>query len=74
MTKVEAEATKDPKKLQAAKTMVPAAFSRRFLERIAWGIDRGEISARKTAEILGVEVSELQPLFAAQGLAVVIGL
>jgi Zn-dependent peptidase ImmA (M78 family)/transcriptional regulator with XRE-family HTH domain len=74
MTKTEAEATKEPKNSSFGKTVAPAAFSRRFLEQIAWGIDHGEISARKAAEILGVQVTDLQPLFAAQGVALIIGL
>jgi len=74
MTKEEALNAKEPQNPQLGESEMPALFSRRFLQRIAWGIDRGEISARKAAEILSVEVSELQPLFSTQGLAVVIGL
>lgn len=74
MTKKEAEAVKEPPRSKTVKDTPLAAFSRRFLERIAWGIDRGEISARRASEILGVEIGELQGLFSAQGVSVKIGL
>ena len=51
-----------------ASSVVPPAFSRRFLERMAWAITRGELSVRRLANLLEFDVSELKALFTEHGL------
>nr|WP_281720300.1 XRE family transcriptional regulator [Nitrosomonas nitrosa] len=41
----------------------PKLFSRRFVERLHWALDRGEISVRRAAELLDCTVEELEELF-----------
>jgi XRE family transcriptional regulator, fatty acid utilization regulator len=47
---------------------VPAAFSRRFMEKMGWAIDRGELSVRRLASLLEVNIEDLTELFIAHGL------
>lgn len=47
---------------------VPAAFSRRFMEKMGWAIDRGELSVRRLASLLEVTIEDLGELFDAHGL------
>ena len=51
-------------------SVIPHLFSSRFMERMAWGIKAGEISVRRLAEILGMDIPELKKLFPAHGIAV----
>jgi Zn-dependent peptidase ImmA (M78 family)/transcriptional regulator with XRE-family HTH domain len=46
----------------------PAAFSRRFIEKMGWAVDRGDLSVRRLASLLEVTVGELTELFTAHGL------
>ena len=52
----------------------PAWFSRRFLEGVGWGIDRGEVSVRRTLAILGMDLGEFRSQCEAHGLEVTIGI
>ncbi len=54
--------------------MASKPYSRRFLDRIAWGISHGEISVRRLKHILGISVSKLRATFDAHGVSVEIGL
>jgi XRE family transcriptional regulator, fatty acid utilization regulator len=47
---------------------VPAAFSRRFMEKMGWAIDRGELSVRRLASLLEITIEDLAELFNAHGL------
>jgi Zn-dependent peptidase ImmA (M78 family)/plasmid maintenance system antidote protein VapI len=47
---------------------VPPAFSRRFMEKMGWAVDRGDLSVRRLASLLEVTVEELTELFIAHGL------
>jgi Zn-dependent peptidase ImmA (M78 family)/transcriptional regulator with XRE-family HTH domain len=41
----------------------PKLFSRRFVERMHWALDRGELSVRRAAELLDCTVEDLEDLF-----------
>ena len=53
---------------------VPALFSRGFAEVLAAGIDRGHISVRRTADLVGLPIEGLEELFEAHGVAQAIDL
>jgi Zn-dependent peptidase ImmA (M78 family)/transcriptional regulator with XRE-family HTH domain len=42
---------------------LPKLFSRRFVERLHWALERGEISVRRAAELLDFTVEDLEDLF-----------
>jgi Zn-dependent peptidase ImmA (M78 family)/transcriptional regulator with XRE-family HTH domain len=46
----------------------PARYSKRFVEVLAWAIDEGHVSARRTASLLETTVDDLGDLFAEHGL------
>ena len=52
----------------------PPAFSRRFIERLSWGIENGEISVRKMLEVLGITLKDFRNSAEAHGIRVEIGL
>lgn len=52
----------------------PAWFSRKYLERVLWGIDRGEVSLRRTLGILDMDLGEFISQCEAHGLEVAIGI
>jgi Zn-dependent peptidase ImmA (M78 family) len=52
----------------------PGWFSRRYMERLIWGIERGEVSVRRTLTILNKDVGELRSLCETHGLEVSIGI
>jgi len=54
---------------RSGRCKAPAAFSRRFVERMGRAIDRGDLSVRRLAALLEVTLEELTELFAAHGLA-----
>ncbi len=62
------------KRLDAAAIRVPTTnapppqFSRRFVEALGWGIERGHISVRRAAEVIGNTIDGLADLFSEQGL------
>lgn len=62
------------KKLDAASIRVhstnapPPQFSRRFVEVLGWGIERGHISVRRAAEVIGETIDDLADLFSEHGL------
>ena len=68
LTKDAALSLKDRKQPTVAKNR-PLLFSRRFVKRIAWGIEHGEVSVRRLAELLGMDIPELKKLFPAHGIA-----
>jgi len=43
-------------------TKPPSAFSRRYLEHVAWGIEKGEVSVRRMLDLLGVSLAALRTL------------
>jgi len=47
---------------------VPAQFSRRFMDVIGWGIERGHITVRRASEIVGGSIDDLAELFTGHGL------
>jgi hypothetical protein len=47
---------------------VPASYLRRFMEKMAWAVDREELSMRRLASLLEVTIEELAELFTAHGL------
>lgn len=47
---------------------LPPRFSRRFLETLGWGIDEGQISVRRAAEVVGTTLDDLADLFSEHGL------
>ena len=49
-------------------------FSRRFLDRAAWGINRGEVSVRRLLGLLDVELDEFRECCQAYGVKADIGL
>ena len=69
ITPSDAANLKDRKQPASAKSS-PPLFSRRFIERAAWGIERGEISVRRLATLLGVEIAGLKELFTSNALPV----
>ena len=56
------------------KSAPPAWFSRKFLERTLWGIDKGEISVRRTMGILDMDLEEFRTQCQAHGLEAAIGI
>jgi XRE family transcriptional regulator, fatty acid utilization regulator len=42
---------------------LPKLFSHRFVERMHWALDRGELSVRRAAELLDCTVEDLEDLF-----------
>jgi hypothetical protein len=46
----------------------PAAYSRRFMEKMGWAVDRGELSVRRLASLLDVTIEDLAELFNSHGL------
>jgi len=42
---------------------LPKLFSHRFVERLHWALEHGEISVRRAAELLDFTVEELEDLF-----------
>ncbi len=58
----------------AEKNPAPAWYSRRFLERVLWGINKGEISVRRTLGILNLDIGEFRSQCEAHGLEVAIGI
>lgn len=48
--------------------VVPPQFSRRFVEVLGWGIERGHISVRRAAEVIGNSIDDLADLFSEHGL------
>jgi len=42
---------------------LPKLFSRRFVERLHWALERGELSVRRAAELLDCTVEDLDDLF-----------
>lgn len=50
-----------------AKTDLPALFSRRFMEVLAYAIDQGRVSARRVADLVGLTLEDLSDLFAQHG-------
>lgn len=52
----------------------PAWFSRKYLERVLWGIERGEVSLRRTLGILDMDLGEFRSQCEAHGLEVAIGI
>lgn len=60
-------------RLDAAAIRVPSSnppphFSRRFVEVLGWGIERGHISVRRAAEVIGETIDDLTDLFSEHGL------
>lgn len=51
-----------------------APFSRMFFERLAWGLDRGEVSARKALKILGMDLNTVVAQARLHGVALDIGM
>lgn len=58
----------------STKRVTPPLFSRRFLDRVIWGIDRGEVSVRRVLNLLNLDMDELRSQCAAHGVPVEIGL
>lgn len=58
----------------AEKSPTPPWFSRRYLERTLWGIDKGEVSVRRILAILNMDLGEFRSQCAAHGLDVSIGI
>lgn len=56
------------------KSTLSPLFSRRFLERTSWGIDRGELSAQRMLELLGTNLEEYRASCKAFGVRTSIGL
>ena len=52
----------------------PAWLSRKYLERVLWGIERGEVSLRRTLAILDMDLGEFRAQCGAHGLEVAIGI
>ena len=48
----------------------PRLFSHRFVERLHWALERGEISVRRAAELLDFTVEDLEDLFKSYGFSV----
>ena len=74
ITKHELKAVPPPKKRPSAKSGEPALFSRRFMERAVWGIDRGELSVRRLLDLLDLDLEAFRACGQAHGLKVNIGL
>jgi Zn-dependent peptidase ImmA (M78 family)/DNA-binding XRE family transcriptional regulator len=49
-------------------------FSRTFFERLSWGLERGEVSVRKSLKILGVDLNTAKELASLHGVALNIGM
>jgi Zn-dependent peptidase ImmA (M78 family)/DNA-binding XRE family transcriptional regulator len=49
-------------------------FSRSFMERMSWGIDRGEISVKRLLELLGMKLDEFRACCQSHGVPTNIGL
>ena len=59
---------------EKAEEAPPALFSRPFAEVVALAIDRGHVSVRRSAKLLGVSTEGLEELFSAHGLDCAINL
>lgn len=46
----------------------PPPFSRRFVEKLGWALEKGRLSIRRAAQLLGMTTDELRELFVAHGL------
>jgi XRE family transcriptional regulator, fatty acid utilization regulator len=53
---------------RAAHREVPPPYSRRFMEKMGWAVDRGELSVRRLASLLDVTIEDLAEIFKAHGL------
>ena len=42
---------------------LPLPFSRRFVERLHWGLDRGHLTVRRAAKLMGMNIDDLAALF-----------
>lgn len=47
---------------------LPKRFSKKFVDTLGWGIEMGQLSARKAAKIIGTSLDDLADLFAEHGL------
>jgi Zn-dependent peptidase ImmA (M78 family)/transcriptional regulator with XRE-family HTH domain len=56
------------------KSPKPAWFSRKYLDRVIWGIDRGEVSLRRILAILKMDLGDFRLQCEAHGLEVTIGI
>jgi hypothetical protein len=57
-----------------SKAAVRPLFSQRFVERTAWGIDRGELSVQRLLGLLNLGLDEFRACCQAYGVKVEIGL
>lgn len=48
---------------------LPLPFSPRFVERLHWGLDCGQLTVRRAAQLMAMTVDEMQALFAAHDMA-----
>lgn len=55
-------------------TPTPRLFSKRFIDRVAWGIDRGELSVRRALELLDLDLAGLRQACQASGVKLSVGL
>ena len=51
-------------------TPLPPRFSQNFVERLHWGLDRGQLTVRKAAQVMSLTLDELQALFGSYGMPV----
>ena len=55
-------------------TEPPPRFSRRYLEQVAWGIENGQISVRRTLDLLGISLATLRELCRSHEVELSVGL
>lgn len=55
-------------RMECGNAPLPPLFSRRFMETLGWGIQEGQLSVRRAAEVVGTTLDELADIFAAHGL------
>lgn len=46
----------------------PSRFSRRFVEILGWGIEKGQISVRRASDVVGLSIDDLVDVFSEHGL------
>jgi len=74
MSKKEAQAIEDETYAREELVRVPRLFSRQYMERIMWAVDRGEMSVNRIMELLDLDLDSLKELFFAHGVPYDIGL
>lgn len=53
-----------------ANLALPLPFSKRFVDRLYWGLENGRLTVRRAAQVMGMTIDGLQALFEVHGIPV----